>query len=381
MIDHQKDLFELDENAIYLNCAYMSPQLKEVTQMGIKELSRKCSPNRFIADDFFKSRRELKDSFARLLGVPDSRGLAIIPSVSYGIASVANNINIESGDEIVVCEAQFPSHIYSWQNLAVKSGGKVVSVSAPALEVGRALRWNQALLDAINERTRVVAVPNVHWADGTQFDLLAIRKRANEVGAKLIIDGTQSIGALSFDFEGIRPDALVCAGYKWLMGGYGLGMAYYSEQFWDGEPIEHNWINRYKSEEFSKLTEYQDRYQPGAERYSVGESSNFILTAMLKAGIDQTVRWGQDDIQEYCHHLTKDGVEELRSRGCFIETADGRAHHLMGIYLEESMDMSAIKTRLIERNISVSYRGNAIRISPHVYNTREEFDRFVDCIH
>ena len=136
----------------------------------------------------------------------------------------------------------------------------------------------------------------VHWADGTIFDLEKIRKKTKEVGALLIIDGTQSVGAMPFDVNKIKPDALVCAAYKWLMGPYGSAFCYYGEAFDNGFPIEESWINRKNSEDFSQLINYQEDYSEGARRYNVGQQSNFINVAMLTAAINQLNSWGVDNI-------------------------------------------------------------------------------------
>ena len=380
MLVNQKTLFRLDESTTYLNGAFMSPQLNSVTKIGVDQLLRKCTPNTMQVDDFFEPRNKLKQAFSKLIGADDFNSIAIIPSVSYGTASVAKNINLERGEEIVVCEGQFPSHIYCWKNLADKNGGKLIEVESPPLKENRARIWNERILNAINSKTKVVAITQVHWADGTLFDLKEIRKRTRDVGAKMIIDGTQSIGAFPFSIAEIQPDALICAGYKWLMGPYGMGVAYFDQSFWDGEPIEHNWINRFKSEDFTNLTTYQSAYQPGAERFSVGESSNLIFTHMLTRSIDQAIAWGANHIQEYCGHLIDEGIPILRSNGCFVEEQEGRGNHLFGVYLPPNLDISTIKKRLMDRKIFVSYRGDAIRVSPHVYNSKEEFEKFVDSV-
>ena len=168
MLENQKALFSLDENITYLNGAYMSPQLNEVTQIGLEQLARKSRPEKFGVDDFFEPRKTLKKAFATLIGASDYNSIAIIPSVSYGVASVANNIAIEKGDEIVVCEAQFPSHIYSWKNLVDQNGGKLIIVESPPFSDHRAREWNERILSAINLNTKVVAIPQVHWADGAK---------------------------------------------------------------------------------------------------------------------------------------------------------------------------------------------------------------------
>jgi len=123
----------------------------------------------------------------------------------------------------------------------------------------------------------------VHWTDGTRFDLVAIGRAARRVGAAFVVDGTQSVGALPFDVREIQPDALVCAGYKWLLGPYAMGAAYFGPRYDAGDPIEENWITRRGSDDFQRLVAYQDEYAPGAIRYDVGERSNFILLPMFIA--------------------------------------------------------------------------------------------------
>jgi selenocysteine lyase/cysteine desulfurase len=381
MLQNQSHLFSLEEGHTYLNGAYMSPQLKSVETIGIENLQKKGRPYSISGEDFFSGRKKLRTKFAELVDLPDYNQTAIIPSVSYGVATVVNNIRLEKGEEILVVDEQFPSHIYSWQKLADKYDAHIKVASAPAIEEGRGKHWNESILEAITQNTAVVAIPNVHWADGTRFDLVEIRSRARDVGAKLIIDGTQSIGALPFSVKEIQPDALIVGGYKWMLGPYALGMAYLNESFNNGEPLEENWINRKNSEDFTNLTNYQSEYQPGADRFSMGESSNFALTPMLTRSIQQLLDWGKDDIQSYCKSITYRGIDMLRSKGCFVEDEAYRGHHLFGVYLPAHFDKSAIKKRLTENNVYVSYRGDAIRVSPSVYNSEKQFQRFVEFIY
>jgi hypothetical protein len=106
-----------------------------------------------------------------------------------------------------------------------------------------------------------------------------------------VVDGTQSVGALPIDVQKYRIDALVCGGYKWLMGPYSLGVAYLSEYFDDGIPLEESWMNRRGSDDFQRLVAYEPQYRPGAARYDVGEHSNFILLPMLTAALRQILAW------------------------------------------------------------------------------------------
>ncbi|MAN59346.1 MAG: aminotransferase [Flavobacteriaceae bacterium] len=380
METHKKEFFELPDDIVFLNGAYMSPQLKSVAQIGIENLRKKGDPSKMDDSDFFGGRLLLKQRFAQLIAAETHQRIAIIPSVSYGIATAVQNIPFQKKDEIVVLEEQFPSNYYAWKQLERETGVTVVTVKAPPLAKGRGAAWNDAVLAAINHRTKAVAMPQVHWADGTWFDLKAVKNRCDEVGAYLIIDGTQSVGAMPFSVDEIRPDALICGGYKWLMGGYGLGVAYFGERFDGGRPLENNWMNHEGAEDFATLSKYNENFKPMAERYNVGESSNFILTNMLSEAIRQLLEWTPEAIQQYCRSITELALRTLEEKGYYVESPDFRGHHLFGIYPMQNDNLEAIKIKLKREKIAVSYRGDAIRVSPNVYNTRAELEKLVACL-
>ncbi len=379
-MQQQKHLFNLDENITYLNGAYMSPQLKSVEAIGVACVQKKSKPYQISGEDFFTEKVILKKRFARLIETSDYETIAIIPSVSYGIAIAVNNILFEKGDEIIVLEEQFPSNYYAWKDLENEKGVVIKTIAAPEIQQGRGKIWNERILEAINQKTKCIAIPHCHWADGTLFNVKAIRERSNEIGAYLVIDATQSVGALPFSVKNIKPDALICGGYKWLMGAYGLGVAYYGERFHHGKPLENNWMNHVGSENFSNLVNYNLTLKPKATRYDVGESSNFILTPMLSEAIRQLIEWNPKNIQQYCKHISETAVKQLREVGYFIEEDTSRSHHLFGMYPENPSEIEKIKSLLLKNNIHVSYRGKSIRISPNVYNTQEDFDRLANCL-
>lgn len=378
MLSCQKSLFNFPEEITYLNCAYMSPQLKQLDMLGREMVGRKSQPWSIKPEDFFKPSEELKTLFARLINTPEKDRIAVIPSVSYGLATVARNLKIKPGQHIVVAEEQFPSNYYAWQRLVADNGAELRVVKAPD-GPNRMLAWNEAILNAIDANTVMVALGNVHWADGTLYDLKRIRARTNEFGALLVIDGTQSVGALPLDVSEVPVDALVCGGYKWLMGPYSLGVAYYGPRFDGGVPIEENWINRHNSEDFSSLISYQDEYKPLAGRYMMGEQSNFVLAPMLSAAITQLLDWGVANIQEYCQRIGANALEDLREMGCQIEPQANLAHHLVGVRLPAEMNMERLQAEFKKRRVYVSTRGNAIRVAPNVYNTSDDFDVLLDC--
>ena len=376
MLDCQKSLFQLDASVTFLNCAYMSPQLKSVEAAGRHALGRKNKPNTVAVADFFTTVNSVKTEFAKLVNATEPQRVALIPSVSYGMATVAKNLPLKAGDEIIIAADQFPSNYYSWQRLAEQQDAKLVTVGvADGPDKGQ--RWNEALLAAVNERTAAVAISHLHWAEGVRFDLAGLRRATDEVGAWLIIDGTQSVGALPFDVQQIRPDALICAAYKWLMGPYSTAVAYYGPALDNGTPIEENWINRKDSHDFRNLVNYQPEYQPYAGRYCVGEHSNFILTPMMEVAFQQLNAWGVDRIQAYCKALNAPFLAELESLGYTILPADQRAEHLVGVGLPAGMEMQKLQAALAEAKVLVSMRGQSVRIAPNVYNDAQDWQRLL----
>jgi selenocysteine lyase/cysteine desulfurase len=375
----QKHLFSLPSEVHYLNCAYMSPLSREVEAAGFAAVRRKSDPSKISPRDFFEDSDRVRQLFSELVKVGDPERIAIIPAVSYGVATVVNNLELQAGQNIVLTQEQFPSNVYAWLRLEEK-GVDVRFVAPPEAARGRGELWNQRLFEAIDGDTAAVALGHVHWTDGTRFDLLELGRRARQVGAALIVDGTQSVGALPFDVTDLQPDALICAGYKWLLGPYGISLAYYGPRFDGGRPLEEGWIARLGSENFSGLVDYQDRYQPGALRYDVGERSSFALTPMIKRALEHLLAWGVEEIQRYCYELTRELVTEARELGYQVEDEAWRAAHLFGLRLPEGLDPHRLQQRLEQRRISVSVRGSAVRISPHVYNDQQDIAALLEAL-
>jgi selenocysteine lyase/cysteine desulfurase len=364
----QRELFEIPEEVAYLNCAYMSPQLRSARVVGERAVARKSRPWEITSSDFFEDAEKSRALFARLVGgEPD--GVALVPSVSYGIGVAAANVPVREGERILILEDQFPSNVYPWRELAKRTGARLVTVPRPDDH-----DWTSVVLDLLDEGTAVVAVPNCHWTDGSLLDLGRVGESARRVGAALVVDGIQSLGAHPFDVREVRPDFLVASAYKWLLGPYGIGFLYAGERWREGTPIEHNWINRRGSEDFSRLVGYQDAFQPGARRYDVGERSNFALLPMANEALRRILDWGVDNVSETIGELTGLIEREAKDRGIEALPAERRARHIVGLKLGSAVagDLAA---RLAGENVFVSVRGESVRVSPHLYNTERDVER------
>lgn len=367
MESSQRHLFSIPDDVHYINCAYMSPLLKKVEAAGVAGVRSKAAPWEIDVEQFYEPSEKLRRLVGQLVNaLPDQ--VAVIPAVSYGAAIAVNATPLRSGQNVVLPAEEFPSDVYAWRERCRAFGATVRTVARPKRTEGQGAAWNERLLDAIDTNTAAVTVSSAHWTDGTLFDLATIGARAREVGAVFIVDGTQSVGALPFDFSSVCPDFLLCAGYKWLMGPYSLGVAVIGERFLDAAPLEHNWIARENSQDFANLVSYRDEFQAGARRFDVGERSNFVLTPMFTAGLMQVLEWTPASVQEYCTRLGRQLESLLDGSPYRVNTTSERAAHLMGIRNLDGADSRQIQLELKRRNVHVSVRGDVVRVSPHMYN-------------
>ncbi len=372
--------FAIAPGVHYLNCAYMSPLPREVEDAGRIGLARKREPWTIRAEDFFTDVDVSRERFAAVLGAPQPERVAVLPSVSYGMAIVARNLPIQRGQTIVVAGEQFPSNVHPWRRLCRARGAELRTVPAPHTRTDRGAAWNDALVAAIDDRTALLAIGHVHWTDGTRFDLARLAARAREAGAWVVVDGTQSVGALRFPFDEVQPDAVVCAAYKWLMGPYGLAFGWFGPVLDEGEPIEETWTGRRGSEDFRRLVEYVDDYGLASARFDMGQRSNFITVPMANEALRIVHEWGPERIQAHDAALWAPALARLDAAGYTYEDAAWRGAHLIGLRPPDGADMTTIAARLAAARVHVSLRGHAIRVSPHLYNTPDDMAALVGAL-
>lgn len=377
------DAFRLPDDVTYLNCAYMSPLPRTAEREARRALRRARAPTGLSPSDFFEESDRIRARFARLVGGEPER-VAIVPSVSYGAATVARNLTLRPGQNVVLLEEQFPSNVLAWTRLARDAGAEVRTVARPEPDrAGSATgeRWTTRVLEAMDPDTALVALPQAHWTDGTLLDLAAVGERAGEVEAVFVVDATQTIGAHPFRLDRVGADAVFCAGYKWLLGPYGLGLAWFGERFEDARPLEETWLGRRGSEDFAGLVDYQEAYRPGADRFDVGERSHFLLAPMLSEGLGTLLDWGVDTVAGHAATLGSRAAAGARELGFRTEPDEGRCSNIVGLAAPPAVDpgsIESIRGALEKRDVHVSVRGRSIRVSPHVYNDASDVDLLLE---
>ncbi len=356
------EMFEIPQGVAYLNCANMAPQLRSITAVGLDAVRKKAAPWVLSSADWFTGAEELRMLAGQVMGTEASH-VALVPAASYGIAVAARNVKVERGQSIVIVEHEFPSNVYAWRELAKRRDARLLTVPRHP-----GSGWTEALLQAINKETAVVSVPQCHWTDGSSVDLVRVGERAREVGAALVIDASQSLGACPLDLDRVQPDFLVSVGYKWLLGPYGLGYLYVAPKWHEnGSPLEQSWLTRRGSEDFARLIDYRDEYRHGARRFDMGEFPQFVLAPMASAALTQILAWGVGVIERTLSSLTDDIAQRAVYAGYEVQPYEQRCRHMIGIRLPGGVP-AGLSAALAAARVYVSIRGDVIRIAPHLYN-------------
>ena len=375
-IPPQRHLFDLPRDICYLNAAYMTPFPKDFAAIGDRVVATNMHPWEVGPADFFTGSERVRTLAARIFDA-EAEAIALVPAVSYAVATAARNLPLARGEIILTLAEEFPSNYYGWQRMAEERGARVEILDGPPER-----DWTAAVLEAIDRhgaRIALVAVPHVHWSSGVILDLAAIRAATRAVGAALFLDLTQSLGAVPVSMRALDPDYAVAAGYKWLFGPYALGYLYVAERWRHGRPLEENWIARAGSEDFSRLVDYSHAYQPGARRFDMGERSNFLLMPFAEAALTRVLDWGVDAIAGSLAALNGRLIAAMQEAGFVATPADRRSPHLIAVRHPEE-ESGAIAARWHEAGLRISVRGKWIRIAPHLWIDAADESRFRNAV-
>jgi selenocysteine lyase/cysteine desulfurase len=188
LLPPQRAAFEVPQDVCYLNCSYMAPQLRTVREAGKAAIDWRSRPWEIASPDFFDNVERVRALFGGLVGIgPDC--VALVPAVSYGMATAAANLPFAPGDAILLLDGEYPSNFYVWERLARERGGRLILVERPADG-----DWTEAVLGKLSGGVRITSLPHCYWADGSALDLARVGAACRAQGTALVLDLTQSWG-------------------------------------------------------------------------------------------------------------------------------------------------------------------------------------------
>ena len=374
-ISCQRNLFNIPDEIVYLNTAYISPLSLKVEKAINKGCKLETEPWKIDPEfHFFYQIKETKIIFSNLFNI-SYKNVSLIPSASYGISTAANNIKLtKTKNKILILKDQFPSNVYPWMELSKKQEG-VLEI----IDDLNGTTLTEEIINKISEEVAVVAIPNIRWTDGYIIDLKKVSNACKKFDVNLILDLTQSAGAMQIDLKEINPEFAIIANYKWMLGPYSTGFLYISDKFIDGTPLEETWIGRKNSQDFSKLTDYQSLYNSDSIRFDMGQRANFSLLPGVKAALEQLHDWSIKKIENTLYQNNLIICKGLSELGFEILSEKNRAPHFISARLP-GYDGNSLINNLKKNKIFISERSGYLRITPHLWNNEEDFFKLINCL-
>lgn len=358
-------------DSLYLDCAARAPMLRSVHAAGLAALQANATPWTQSFDALAAQVEAVRALAARLLdGDPDA--VALVPSAAFALSTAARNLPLAPGEAVLLLEGQFPSNLLPWQQRCAEAGARITGVRrAPGQD------WTDAVLAALaaEPRVRVVALPQVRWDDGAVLDLDRIAPSVHAAGAALVLDLSQSLGALPADIARWRPDFVACVGYKWLLGPRGLAWLWAAPRWREaGVAIEQHWSARDAGADWRFPVEAPPPSRHGARRFDAGELDEPLLLAMAAAGLEQVLAWGVPAIAAALGERTRALDAALDASGLSAWKTPGHAPHLTALR-PPAERLDAVFDALVRERVACTRRHGLLRIAPHLHVTPDDMAR------
>jgi selenocysteine lyase/cysteine desulfurase len=374
MLASQRDLFEMPRHICYLNSASWSPLPLKTLEAGRAAVARKGTP--WTLEPAFANRQyeRARAAAARLIDA-DAADIALIPSISYGVATAAKLLTIDRGARVIVLEDDHSSPVLEWQTRADSQGFVVETVGRP--DDGD---WTSAVTAAIERSgappVNLASISSVHWSDGGLLEIEKIGAALRQQGARFLVDATQSAGVLGMDVRRLDPDFVIFPTYKWLLGPYGRAFFYVARRHQSGIPLEQTSFGRRDVRAENEVYFTDVSYVPDARRFDMGERDHFISMEMASIGMEMVADWGAAAVAQRLLMLTDRIAEGVRGLGVSMPERRVRAPHILSLGFKDGMPAGLVEG-LASEDIYVAARLGRLRISPHVFNDEADADRFI----
>lgn len=370
------DDFGRFDGRVWLNAAHQGPLPHAAAAEALEAIDWKMSPRQLTEERFREVPDRLKTALAYALGAPPEE-IVLGNSASYGLHLLANGIAWKAGDEVLVVRGDFPVDILPW--LGLEDQG----VQVRCLEPANHLPTADELCSSISPATRLFCSTWVHSFSGVTADLAGLGEvcRAHEV--LFVANVSQGLGAQPLVVSTLPVDAVVGVGFKWLCGPYGTGFLWLRLDLL--EELRYNqayWLAEASAATLSDETADAPRRTgrpPKARTYDVFGTANFFNFKPWAASLEYLMEIGLERIAAHDQELVTRLIEEIdRHKYVLVSPEEGpQRSTLVFLSHRDPARNPQVHAYLEEQGIDVVLRRGNLRLSPHLYNTREEIDQVV----
>jgi cysteine desulfurase / selenocysteine lyase len=372
-IDWKNEWFPIDD-ATYLNFAAHAA-IPRVALNAVR-LSAEAKMRPHIVDDqtFFSVAASLRQTLATLIGAsPDE--VALTSGAGAGLAAIAYALKWSDGDEVICSRGEFPVQYATWKPMEAREGIKV-RIAVPQ---GQFVQSDD-LVAALTPSTRVVSVSHVRFDDGSMLDVSSLAAACKRNGTLLVLDVSQSCGAVPMNVRTLGADFIVCAGYKYLLSPWGTGFLWMRKENLDSlRPGPYNWPSQ-GVESFARRNYVDPEPAPTLSRWDSAEAAsiyNFNLTVM-EASAKFVLEAGPSLIRDHNQALIDYFFERLPEGYRLASPRQASQRGVFGcIEARTRGDTEFLYQMLREERFVVALREGKIRVAPHLLNSTQDIDRLL----
>jgi selenocysteine lyase/cysteine desulfurase len=363
--------FPVVNQRTYLISASLGPLSSRSRTLAMEHLDlwERLGPEELWGDHGLPRLQQCREQFAMLIGA-DVDEVAIIPSVSSGLSSIATCLDFQRRPKIVLSEMDFPTDHYVWR-AQERMGAKLDVVASPD---GIRIEEDD-LIARIDDQTAVVNTNRVLFESSWLMDLPPIVEAAHGHGAHLLVDDFHGTGIVPIDVHGLGIDFLLTGALKWLCGGQGIAFLYCRRDLIEQlEPRVVGWFGTEEPFRFDRsglvLRKDARRFETGTYALPQAWTASGGMEIILEVGVD-AIRRRNQGLTERVIRAADDAGLDVRS-----PRDKSRRGGLVRVHIPGGDErVAAVLQALVERDVVLDKRGEALRISPHFFNNDDDVDR------
>jgi cysteine desulfurase / selenocysteine lyase len=354
---------------VYLNHAAIAPLSLPVTRAIASFIDERQTGPVDNLEHCLEITGETRGLISDYLNSPAPAQISFVGNTSEGISAIAEGLEWNPGDEIILNDMEFPTNVQPFRILKEKG------VKTEILKSDQCRITPQQIEDAITPSTRMVSISAVQYLGGFRADLEAIGEICSRHDILFVVDAIQCLGFMQIDVQKCRIDALACGSHKWLMSPLGLGFLYTSEELaLRLRPFKTGWLS---VEEPWELSNYEQPWAPYSSHLEGGAPNMLGITGM-GASLKNLNKIGTDRIRDHILYVTHYLLKRLEAeKNVTVITPAGQAERsgIISFKIDGVTDSDKYVSEMKKKKITISAREGLFRISPHYYNTTGEIDK------